>query len=166
MHARLLLNLTAAGLLLTISAPWGAAFAQQQSLDGAYRGSLVCEHLPGTTGILRAPLDITIANGTVVAARPIFNHDGSLVVGTEIATGAINAEGPLHLTSSWIAAGAGFKGTYNGTLAAAGGTLTGTEAWTRTPANGGNASRTCFGAFVKLPNMVTPVRAAGPIQGE
>jgi hypothetical protein len=156
MHARLVLNPAAAGLLLTISAPWGAALAQQQSADGAYRGSLVCEHLAGTAGILVAPLDIIVANGAVVAARPIFNRDGSRVVGTEIATGTMTADSPLHLTSSWVAEGLGFKGTYSGALTTTGGTLTGTEAWTRTPANGGNASRACYGAFVKLPNSAAP----------
>jgi len=156
MYTRLFLNLATAGLLLAISAPCGVALAQQQSSDGAYRGSLVCEHLPGTVGILRGPLDMMVTSGTVVAARPVFNRDGSRVVGTEIATGTVATDGQLHLTSHWISAGVTFKGTYNGTLNAIGGTLTGTEAWTRTPANGGNASRACFGAFVKLSNQIAP----------
>jgi hypothetical protein len=151
MYARL--TPLAAGLVLAISAPSLAQqqLAQQQSVDGAYRGSVVCEHLPGTLGILRAPLDIIVTGSTIVAARPLFNRDGSRVVGSEIATGTMNADGTLHLTSNWTAAGGGFKGTYNGTLTASGGTLTGTEAWTRSPANGGNASRACYGAYVKAP---------------
>jgi hypothetical protein len=137
--------------LLGVFLASSAGRAQQQSLDGAYRGDLACEHLSGTLGILRAPLDMTVNAGNVVAARPIFNRDGRRVVGTEIATGTVGADGSLHLTSSWAAAGASFKGTYTGTLAATGGTLTGTEVWTRSPANGGNASRTCYGAYVRAP---------------
>ena len=151
MYTRWLLNLWPAGLLLAICAPASGLAQQQQSSDGAYRGTLVCEHLSGTTGILRAPLDIIVAGSTVVAARPVFNRNGSQVVGTEIATGSLNADGSLHLTSAWIAAGASFKGSYSGTLTTTGGTLTGIEAWTRSPANGGNASRTCYGAYVRGP---------------
>jgi hypothetical protein len=124
---------------------------QQQSLNGIYRGTLVCEHLPGTAGILRAPLDIVVTGTGVIAARPVFNRNGSRVVGTEIATGELNADGALHLTSTWAAIGGGFKGTYTGTLSASGGTLTGTQAWKRSFGNDGNTSRTCYGAYVKGP---------------
>jgi hypothetical protein len=142
-------NFGTAVLLSVLLAP-SAGLAQQQSIDGAYRGSLVCEHMPGTLGILRAPFDMTVDSGNVVAARPIFNRR-LLVAGTEIATGTVGADGALHLTASWVAAGGSVKATFNGTLAATGGTLTGTEVWTRSAANGGNASRPCYGAFVKAP---------------
>lgn len=128
-----------------------AAFAQQQSLEGAYRGSIVCEHLTGTAGILSAPFDIIVSGTTVVAARPLFNRDGSRVVGSEIATGTVNADGTLHLSSSWAAAGASFKGTYSGTLKPTGGTFTGTEEWKRSAEYGGDASRTCYAAYVRSP---------------
>jgi hypothetical protein len=142
------------GLILTVSI--SIALAQNTSnpsLDGAYRGNLVCEHLSGSVGILRGPLDMTVNGGNVVAARPIFNRDGTRVVGTEIAIGTVGTDGALHLTSNWVAPRAGFKGTYNGTLATTGGTLTGTEEWTRSPANGGNATRNCYGAYVKGPPL-------------
>jgi hypothetical protein len=144
-------NLAAMGFLLLISAP-GAAVAQQPSIEGAYRGSIVCELLAGSAGILRAPLDIVVSGTNVVAARPVFNRDGTRVVGSEIATGTVNADGTLHLTSSWTAAAASFKGTYNGTLNATGGTVTGNQAWIRSPAYGGNVSRACYGAFVRSPS--------------
>lgn len=155
-----------AGILLLIcgsaahAQPQSSDGGQEQLLNGAYRGTLVCEHLPGTVGILRGPLDIVVTGTTsvaprqiftVVAARPIFNRDGSRVVGTEIATGTLNADGALHLTSNWTAAGAGFKGTYSGTLSASGGTISGTQVWRRSSGNDGNISRTCYGAFVKSP---------------
>ncbi|MGB6537056.1 MAG: hypothetical protein WBF58_13955 [Xanthobacteraceae bacterium] len=143
-------NLVAVGFLLVAS---GTGFAQQPSIEGAYRGSIVCEHLAGTLGMLRAPFDMTVSGTTVVAGRPIFNRDGSRVVGTEIATGTVSADGTLHLGSSWAAAVASFKGTYNGTLNATGGTITGTEAWTRSPAHGGSVSRACYGAYVRAPAL-------------
>jgi hypothetical protein len=151
-------NLAGLGFLFVIAAP-GAGFAQQQqSVEGAYRGSMVCERLAGTSGILRAPLDIVVSGTTVIAARPIFNRNGTRVVASEIATGTVNADGTLHLASSWPAALASFKGTYDGTLKASGGTITGTEAWTRLPANGGNVSRTCYGAYVRAPTPTAQSR--------
>jgi hypothetical protein len=142
--------------ILVLAASTPIALAQDTSnpsFGGAYRGNLVCDQLPGTHGILRAPLDMTVNGGNVVAARPIFNLDGSRVVGTEIAIGTVGADGALHLTSNWAVARGSFKGTYNGTLAATGGTLTGTEEWTRSPADGGNATRACYGAYVKGPAL-------------
>jgi hypothetical protein len=146
-------NFAAIGLLLVASCPALAQQqpAQQKSVEGAYRGSIVCEHLPETVGILRGPLDIIVSGTTVLAARPIFNRDGSRVVGSEIATGSVNSDGTLHLSSSWAAGNTSFKGTYSGTLSATGGTLTGTQAWTLLPDNGGNASRACYGAYVRSP---------------
>lgn len=141
-------RIVAAGFLLAVPS---ASFAQQQSIEGAYRGSIVCEHLAGTAGILRGPLDIIVSGMTVMAARPIFNRNGTRVVGNEIATGTANSDGTLHLTSSWTAAQASFKGTYNGTLSATGGTITGTQEWTRSAAFGGNVSRPCYGAYVRAP---------------
>jgi hypothetical protein len=142
--------------ILVLAANITIALAQNASnppFDGAYRGNLVCEHLSGTAGILRGPLDMTVNGGNVVAGRPIFNRDGTLVVGTEIIIGAVGTDGAVHLTSNWVSARASFKGTYNGTLAATGGTLTGTEEWTRTPADGGNVTRACYGAYVKGPSL-------------
>jgi hypothetical protein len=153
MRTRRLSIFAAMGFLLVASCPALAQqqAAQQKSIEGAYRGSIVCAHLPGTIGILRGPLDIIVSGTTVVAARPIFNRDGSRVVGSEIATGSVNADGTLHLSSSWAAGNTSFKGTYSGTLNETGGTLTGTEAWTSLPDNGGNASRACYGAYVRGP---------------
>jgi hypothetical protein len=141
---------------LVLAASATIALAQNTgnpSFDGAYRGSLVCDQLPGTHGILRAPLDMTVNGGNVVAARPIFNLDGSRVVGTEIAIGTVGTDGALHLTSNWAVARGSFKGTYSGTLAATGGTVTGPEEWTRSPTDGGNATRMCYGAYVKGPSQ-------------
>jgi hypothetical protein len=69
--------------VLVLAASITTALAQNSgnpSFDGGYRGNLVCDQLPGTHGILRAPLDMTVNGGNVVAARPIFNLNGTRVV--------------------------------------------------------------------------------------
>jgi hypothetical protein len=80
--------------------------------------------------MLRAPFDIMIAGKTMVAARPIFNLKGTLVVGSEIATGTVADDGTIKLSSTWKAGGSSYQGNYGGVLTGKGGTLTGTQAWT------------------------------------
>jgi hypothetical protein len=85
--------------ILALAASITTASAQNTGnppLDGAYRGNLVCEHLSGTAGILRGPLDMTVNGGNVVAGRPIFNRDGTLVVGTEVIIGTVGTDGAVH----------------------------------------------------------------------
>jgi hypothetical protein len=58
-----------------------------QSLDGAYRGMFVCEQMPGGPDVLHVPLDVVIRNGAVQSARPLFNWNGTRVLGSELASG-------------------------------------------------------------------------------
>jgi hypothetical protein len=50
-----------------------AANASAQAPEGKFRGMYVCEKLPMTRDILRAPLDLVIDGGSVQFARPLFN---------------------------------------------------------------------------------------------
>jgi hypothetical protein len=107
-----------------------SGLAAADSLDGMYRGTIVCEKLQTSQFMLRAPLDIMITGKTAVAARPIFNLKGTLVVGSEIATGTVADDGTITLSSNWKGGGSSYQGSYGGTLKGKGSTLTGTQAWT------------------------------------
>ncbi len=120
--------------------------AAADPFDGTYRGMIVCEKLQTSPNMLRAPLNITIAGKTAIAARPIFNRTGTLVVGSEIATGTVGDDGTIKLISNWKAGRSSYQGSYGGTLSAKGGTLTGTQAWTLPD---GQQSRTCTAAVVQ-----------------
>ncbi|MGA2567475.1 MAG: hypothetical protein ABSF41_11685 [Pseudolabrys sp.] len=122
----------------------GLAAADQ--LDGAYRGMIVCEKLQTSQYMLRAPFDIMISGKTAIAARPIFNLKGTLVVGSEIATGTVGDDGTIKLNSNWKAGGSSYQGSYGGVLTGKGGTLTGTQAWTMPE---GQQTRTCTAAVVQ-----------------
>jgi hypothetical protein len=104
--------------------------ARAQAVEGKFTGMYVCGKLPMTRNILRAPIDLLIKGENVRFARPLFNLDGSHVVGTEMADGTINSDGQLHLTSEWSFLGNTAKGEYSGSLTNTGGTLTGTQTWT------------------------------------
>ena len=115
--------------------------------DGTYRGMLVCEKLQTSQFMLRAPFDIVITGKTAIAARPIFNLRGTLVVGSEIATGTVADDGTIKLVSNWKAGGSSYQGSYGGVLNGKGGTLTGTQAWTMPQ---GQQTRTCTAAVVEI----------------
>jgi len=135
-------------LALTIAATASllAAPVSAESLDGAYRGSYVCEKTPATQGVLRVPIDLLINGTDVRFGRPLFNLKGTRVTGTEMASGTIDAAGKVHLGSDYVVLGFAVHGSYDGTIGAHGGTLTGTQSW-RWP-NGNPGSRTCVAALV------------------
>ena len=62
------LALIATAVLLTAIGASSAGLAQQQSFDGAYKGSLECRQMPEGIGPLRLPLAILVRNGRVMAS--------------------------------------------------------------------------------------------------
>jgi hypothetical protein len=131
---------------LAVGSFW-TTHANAQAIQGKFRGMYVCEKLPTTRDILRAPLDLIIEGDNVRFARPLFNLNGRRVIGSEMASGKIEGDGKLHLTSEWSYLGNHAQGDYTGILTRTGGTLTGTQTWS---APGGSAplSRTCTAALV------------------
>lgn len=130
-------------IIALVSTP---GLAAAETYDGAYRGMIVCEKLNTSKFMLRAPFDIMISGKTVVAARPIFNLQGTLVVGSEIATGTVGDDGTIKLSSTWKGSGSTYQGNYGGTLSGKGGTLTGTQAWTMPE---GQQTRNCTAAVIQ-----------------
>jgi hypothetical protein len=122
--------------------------AMADAFDGTYRGMIVCEKLKTSQFMLRAPLDIIVNGKTAIAARPIFNLKGTLVVGSEIATGTVADDGTIKLNSNWKAASK-FQGSYSGVLTNKAATLTGTQAWTTS--EGEQQIRACTAAVVHTP---------------
>lgn len=138
-----------AGSVIAISAP-PAGLAQQQSFDGAYKGSLECEQMPEGIRNLRTPLAMIVRNGMVVASAPMFDLDGRQELADTVVTGTVNANGAFHLGVTVFARDASSHVDYTGTLNTTGGTLTGTQIWTPATASDGGATRTCNGTFVKV----------------
>jgi hypothetical protein len=125
-----------------------ASLAHAQSLDGSFRGSLVCSQLKSAFNMLRAPLDVIIHGSDAIFARPVFNANGSFVVGSELGPGTVTPDGKLHLTATWENGRNGFTSDYGGTLTASGGTLIGTEIWH--VLGGLSETRTCTAALVPV----------------
>ena len=132
-------------VVITLALSTAAAMAEGR--DGAYRGTIVCEKLKNSQFMLRAPLDVTISGSTVIAARPVFNLQGTFVVSSEIATGSIGDDGAIKFNSSWHGGGSSFEGSYSGVIVDKTGTLTGTQNWTT---NTGKETRNCSAALVQV----------------
>jgi len=93
-----------------------SAHADPQTIQGKFRGMYVCAKLPTTHDVLRAPLDLVVEGNSVRFARPLFNLDGTRVLGSEMASGTIDGDGKLHLSSDWSYLGVRAQGDYSGTL--------------------------------------------------
>lgn len=130
-----------------------AAFAETpnpqnpQSVTGPYRGMYVCQKVGNSPDILHVPIDLVVRGGNVEFARPLFNWNGRRVVGNEMAVGALDPDGKVHLTSHWDNGGVSFQGDYSGMLTPSGGTLMGTQTWHG--AGNINGSRTCAAGLVQ-----------------
>ena len=102
-------SVAAAAGLVALAVAAGSARAEDQPLGAAssspppiaLRGTIVCERAPGAADILRAPLDLIERGNEVQFARPLFNLDGTRVLGSELGEGSIEVSGKVHLTSSW-----------------------------------------------------------------
>ena len=127
-----------------------------QTLPEKFRGMYVCGKLPTRHGILRVPLDLAIDGNNVHFARPLFDVNGTRVMGSELGKGTIDDDGKVHVTSDWSYLGDIAHAEYTGTLTASGGTLTGTQIWTR-PGVMAPVGRTCTAALVPAPKFA-PVR--------
>lgn len=128
-----------------------AATANAQGLEGKFRGLYVCGKLPTTRDILRVPIDLIVHGDSAEFARPLFNLNGTRVLGSELAAGAIDQKGVLHLSSTWSYLGNTAEANYTGTLTPAGGTLTGTQSWSG-PNGITPVDRTCVAALVRVPD--------------
>ena len=153
MHFRTL-TLTAVVVVMLQS----ISVARAQSFDGTFRGSLVCEKMPATADMLSVPLDMNIRGNNVQFARPLFNLDGTRVIGSELGTGTIDPLGNLHLKSNWYRFGVTVDADYSGALTKTGGTFSGTQSWRDGKNNSGK--RACTAALVLAPQ----VNQAGPQQ--
>jgi hypothetical protein len=109
-----------------------------------------CEKLPGAADILHVPVDMVIRGNDVQFARPLFNLEGTRVLGRELGDGSIDPSGKVKATSEWNVRGIIVHGDYSGTLTATGGNLAGTQSW-RGP-EGEPRSRTCQVALVPAPH--------------
>jgi hypothetical protein len=80
----------------------------------------------------------------------IFDIDGKELFGAgAVAAGRMDADGAFHLGLIFYVGDATLHAEYTGSFNATGGTLTGTQVWSRAT-DGRNVTRTCKGTFVEV----------------
>ena len=128
---------------------FGSAMAQQQLFDGYYRGSWECEQ--SGIGMLRTELRLRVRNGKIgMSMEYRFDIDGQAKFAPPGTGGIVAPDGAFRLDTGMYSRDETFHNTYTGKFSATGGTMTGTEVWTRVPAGRKSVSRTCNGTFAKV----------------
>ena len=121
-----------------------------------FRGEYICGATRGWAGQLRTMFDATVDGDKIQFARPLFNPDGSRVVGVELAEGKVDADGRVVLDARWSMRDNVANAHYVGKIADSGGTILGQQVWT----NGGRStSRPCAAAFVPAPKFEAAAEA-------
>jgi hypothetical protein len=148
MTVRLLRSIAAAGSLIAIGA-LPAKPAQAQASDRMYKGSLECQPILAGSGIFRMPLTISVrTNRALAMVFDVFDIDGKPDTSFAAAGGPVDENGAFHIAGTLFKGDSELRADYNGTLNAAGGTLTGTQIWTRP--SGGRVERTCAGVVSEV----------------
>jgi len=106
-------------------------FADAAAADDTYRGRLRCDAIPSLTV---APVDVeftmAVHGATATYRRPVLSWDGQQMVGTEIGTGTIGADGSVILQGGVSGRLGAFIARYTGRIAGTHLDLSGTESFT------------------------------------
>jgi hypothetical protein len=123
--------------------------AQPKSFDGAYKGTLECEQ--GGLEVFRSLLTIIIRNGLVTGGAPTPGIDGrqELPAAVVPGRGTVDPDGVFRLGYILYTGEYLLRADYSGMLSDTGGTLTGTQVFTR-EIPGDSGTRTCKGTFLKV----------------
>ena len=78
--------------------------AQAGPLDGKWSGDITCAKLSFTTGTVKVPMSMTVADNKATYSREVLNHDGSRVVGTEEGNGSVAPDGAISIAATWKSA--------------------------------------------------------------
>ncbi len=66
--------------------------------------------------ILHVPFDLAVRGNEVQFARPLFNLEGTRVLGSGLGAGTVDTGGKVQVTSTWDVRGMTVHGDYSGTL--------------------------------------------------
>ncbi len=127
-----------AALMMAMNAP-----AAAEVLDATYRGTMVCDKLPFTSGKMREAIEVTISGGVVSYGHVVRLRNAAVEATKEQGTGKIDGQ-KIDLQGSWKGDGRSYEAKYSGSFVRRSAALKGTQTWT----NGGKTiTRACAGAI-------------------
>ena len=128
----------AAAMIAAMSAP-----AAAEVLDAVYRGTLVCDRMPFTSGKMREAIAVTIAGGAAKYSHVVRLHNAAVESVAEQGAGTLSGQN-IDLQGSWKGGAREYQAKYSGTFVRRSAKLKGTQTW----AEGGKTmTRACSGAI-------------------
>jgi len=112
-------------------------------LDATYRGTLVCDKLPFTSGKMREAIEVTIAGGAARYTHVVRLRNAAVEPAAEQGTGKIDGQ-KIDLQGSWKSGSRAYEAKYSGSFVRRSATLKGTQTWTD---GGKTIVRACAGAI-------------------
>ena len=128
----------AAAILIAMGTQAGA-----QVLDATYRGTMVCDKLPFTSGKMREAIEVTISGGTARYSHVVRLSKVATEKMTEQGTGKIDGQ-KIDLQGSWKGGNRSYEAKYSGSFVRRTAKLKGTQTWTD---GGKTVTRACMGAI-------------------
>ena len=128
----------AAAMMTAMGTPVAA-----EVLDATYRGTMVCDKLPFTTGKMREAIEVTIAGDAARYTHVVRLHSTAVEAAAEQGTGKIDGQ-KIDLQGSWKSGSREYAAKYSGSFVRRSATLKGTQTWTD---GGKTIVRACAGAI-------------------
>ena len=128
----------AAAMMIAMGTQAGA-----QVLDATYRGTMVCDKLPFTSGKMREAIEVTISSGTARYSHVVRLGKVAVEKAAEQGTGKIDGQ-KIDLQGSWKGGNRSYEAKYSGSFVRRSAKLKGTQSWTD---GGKTVTRACMGAI-------------------
>ena len=127
-----------AAMIVAMSAPAGA-----EVLDAVYRGTMVCDGMPSSSGKMREAIAVTIAGGAAKYSHVVRLHHAAVESVEEQGTGTLSGQN-IDLQGSWKGGSREYQAKYSGTFVRRSAKLKGTQTWNE---GGKTITRACSGAI-------------------
>ncbi|MBA2401286.1 MAG: hypothetical protein H0V72_21810 [Bradyrhizobium sp.] len=128
----------AAAMMTAMATPVAA-----EVLDATYRGTLVCDKLPFTSGKMREAIEVTITGGAARYSHVVRLRAGAVDAAAEQGTGKIDGQ-KIDLQGGWKGGSRAYEAKYSGSFVRRSAKLKGTQTWTD---GGKTVVRACAGAI-------------------
>lgn len=128
----------AAAMMAAMGTPVAA-----QVLDATYRGTMVCDKLPFTSGQMREAIEVTISGGAARYTHVVRLRNAAVEATAEQGTGTVNGA-KIDLQGSWKDGSRQYEAKYSGSFVRRSARLKGTQTWSD---DGKTVTRACAGAI-------------------
>jgi hypothetical protein len=117
--------------------------AAAQVLDATYRGTMVCDKLPFTSGQMREAIEVTVSGGTARYSHVVRLRNAAVEATAEQGTGTISGQ-KIELQGNWKSGSRQYDAKYSGSFVRRSARLKGTQTWTD---GGKTVARACTAAI-------------------